>query len=156
MSGLRRGKQGHYSRSAKLRPGSPALAPIKRCKRQSLHRVCKVYRRSCELVCWTHPRHSHSAWVRAFLPWIHRSLCNPSASLASTSSMRLFITKLRQIPKPNNYIYFNNIYRIATFISSHIDPGRTTGLTRGHWTKEHWLTNDSNYKYYMKERNQDI
>lgn len=65
MSGPRRRKQQHYSRSAKLGRGSPASSPI---KRQSLHRVCKVYRRSCELVCRTHPRHSHSAWVRAFLP----------------------------------------------------------------------------------------
>ena len=85
MSGLRRGKQGHYSRSAKLRRGSPTSTPIKRRERQSLHRVCKVYRRSCELVCWTHPRHSHSAWIRAFPPRIHFSLCNPSLSPDSAS-----------------------------------------------------------------------
>lgn len=49
--------------------------PYKTCERQSLHRVCKVYRRSCELVRWTHPRHSHSARVRGSVGL--RSVCNP-------------------------------------------------------------------------------
>lgn len=97
MSGPRRRKQEHYSRSAKLGRGSPASSPIKRCERQSLHRVCKVYRRSCELVCRTHPRHSHSAWVRAFLP---PSSLQPFFSISSsgiTSSM-IPISRVRDFP----------------------------------------------------------